>query len=143
MASLLVGRRDILKKLGQVRTIGLVGASSNPERPSYQVMAFLLQRGFEVVPVNPGQSGREILGRTVFAALADIDHPLDMVDVFRNSAAVPAIVDEVLHLAVLPRLLWLQLGIIHEEAARRAIAAGIDVVMDHCPAIELDSSHHG
>lgn len=143
MASLLVRRRDILEKLGQVRTIGLVGASSNPERPSYQVMAFLLQRGFDVVPVNPGQPGRKILGQTVFAALADIDHSLDMVDVFRNSAAVPAIVDEVLHLAALPKLLWLQLGVIHEEAARRAIAAGIDVVMDHCPAIELDNSHHG
>jgi len=143
MASLLVDHTDILKKLEQVRTIALVGASSRTERPSHRVMAFLLQQGFDVIPVNPGQAGRKIWGQTVAATLAEINHHIDMVDVFRNSEAVPAIVDEVLHLPALPKLLWLQLGVIHEGAACRTVAAGVDVVMNRCPAIELGGYHHG
>jgi len=137
MASLLVDRADILSKLAQIRTIAMVGASANSERPSHHVMALLLQKGFKVIPVNPGLAGQDILGQKVVACLAHINHPVDMVDIFRNSAAVPSIVDEVLALPVLPQLLWMQLGVIHEEAARHAVAAGIDVVMNRCPAIEL------
>jgi len=137
MASLIDQRANILKKLAQVKRIALLGASANAERPSHTVMAVLLAKGFEVIPVNPGLAGKKILGQTVVASLKEINLPVDMVDVFRNSAAVPGIVEEILQLPVVPKLLWLQLGIIHEAAAKQAIAAGVDVVMDHCPAIEL------
>lgn len=141
MASLIDHHDDILKKLAQIRRIALIGASANVKRPSHEVMAFLLSKGFEVIPVNPGLADKQILGQTVVASLADIDQPVDMVDVFRSSDAVPGIVDELLRLPVLPKLLWLQLGVVHEAAAERVIAAGVDVVMNHCPAIELGA--HG
>lgn len=122
--------------LTSVRTIALVGASPNEARPSHSVMRFLLAKGYKVIPVNPGQAGKQILGQTVYAHLADIPGPVDMVDVFRNSLAVPGLVDEVLALKALPQVIWMQLGVQHEEAARRAEAAGISVVMNRCPAIE-------
>ena len=128
---------DPVALLGRVRSIAIVGASPKPERPAHQVQAFLQERGHEVFPVNPGQAGGAILGRPVFARLADLPQPVDMIDVFRNAAQVPKLVDEILGLPWKPKVLWLQLGIVHEEAAERARAAGIAVVMNRCPKIEL------
>ncbi|MCX2696205.1 MULTISPECIES: CoA-binding protein [Ochrobactrum] len=125
--------RDILQS---VKTIALLGASPKPERPSNGVMKFLLNRGYHVIPVNPGQVGKTIHGQQVVAELADINEPVDMVDVFRASEALPGIVDEMMSLKHRPTVLWTQLDVVHEEAAKKAQAAGIKVVMDRCPAIE-------
>ncbi len=125
---------DILRS---VHRIALVGASPKPERPSHKVMAFLLSRGYEVFPVNPGQAGKEILGRRVHATLADIPESVDMVDIFRNSEAAGGVVDEALQLDPLPQVIWMQLGVRNDEAARRAEAAGLKVVMNRCPKIEI------
>lgn len=122
--------------LNSVRTIAVVGASANDVRPSYFVLKYLLGKGFSVFPINPGQAGKEILGRMTYARLADVPEPIDMVDVFRGSAAVPGVVDEVLRLDPLPKVIWMQLGVRHDEAAARAEAAGIKVVMNRCPKIE-------
>ncbi|WP_027143621.1 CoA-binding protein [Mesorhizobium sp. WSM3626] len=122
--------------LNAVKTVAMVGASANDVRPSYFVLKYLLAKGFSVFPINPGQAGKEILGRMTYARLADIPEPIDMVDVFRNAAAVPGIVDEVLALDPLPKVIWMQLGVRHDEAATRAEAAGIKVVMNRCPKIE-------
>ncbi|MEI9427321.1 CoA-binding protein [Mesorhizobium sp. Cs1299R1N3] len=122
--------------LNAVKTVAMVGASANDVRPSYFVLKYLLAKGFSVFPINPGQAGKEILGRMTYARLADIPEPIDMVDVFRNAAAVPGIVDEVLALDPLPKVIWMQLGVRHDEAAARAEASGIKVVMNRCPKIE-------
>ncbi|PBB28160.1 MULTISPECIES: CoA-binding protein [unclassified Mesorhizobium] len=122
--------------LNSVKTIAMVGASANDVRPSYFVLKYLLAKGFSVFPVNPGQAGKEILGRTTYARLADIPEPIDMVDIFRAATAVPGIVDEVLRLDPLPKVVWMQLGVRHDEAATRAESAGIKVVMNRCPKIE-------
>ncbi|RUU11959.1 CoA-binding protein [Mesorhizobium sp. M7A.T.Ca.TU.009.01.3.2] len=122
--------------LNSVKTIAMVGASANDVRPSYFVLKYLLAKGFSVFPINPGQAGKEILGRMTYARLADILEPIDMVDVFRAPAAVPGIVDEALRLDPLPKVIWMQLGVRHDEAAARAEAAGIKVVMNRCPKIE-------
>ncbi|PDQ19427.1 CoA-binding protein [Mesorhizobium sanjuanii] len=122
--------------LNSVKTIAMVGASANDVRPSYFVLKYLLAKGFSVFPINPGQAGKEILGRVVYARLADLPEPVDMVDVFRGPAAVPGVVDEVLRLDPLPKVIWMQLGVRHDEAAARAEAAGIKVVMNRCPKIE-------
>ena len=122
--------------LNSVRSVAIVGASANDVRPSYFVAKYLIDKGFEVYPVNPGQAGREILGRMTYAKLADVPVPIDMVDIFRPSAAVPAIIDEVLALDPLPRVIWMQLTVRHDEAAAKAEAAGIKVVMNRCPKIE-------
>ena len=122
--------------LNGVKTIAVVGASANDVRPSYFVTKYLIDKGFELFPVNPGQAGREILGRMTYARLADIPVAIDMVDVFRASDAVPGIVDEVLALDPLPKVLWTQLTVRHDAAAARAEAAGISVVMNRCPKIE-------
>ena len=122
--------------LNSVRRVAIVGASANDVRPSYFVAKYLIDKGFEVYPVNPGQAGREILGRMTYAKLADVPVPIDMVDIFRPSAAVPAIVDEVLALDPLPQVIWMQLTVRHDEAAAKAEAAGIKVVMNRCPKIE-------
>lgn len=118
-------------------TIALVGASPKPDRPSYGVMRFLLAQGYEVFPVNPGQAGKEILGRKVYANLADIPVAIDMVDVFRAPEYLMAVVDEALALAVPPKVIWGQLGVRNDEAASRAEQSGIKMVMDRCPAIEI------
>ncbi|MGH2342082.1 CoA-binding protein [Segnochrobactraceae bacterium EtOH-i3] len=123
--------------LAATRVIAVVGASPKPERPSYDVMRFLLSRGYRVIPVNPGQAGKEILGCPVVAALADIGEPIDMVDVFRTPDQVDGIVTELLALEPRPKTLWLQIDVIAPDAAARALAAGVDVVMDRCPKIEL------
>ncbi len=122
--------------LNSVRSIAVVGASANEVRPSFFVIKYLLGKGFSVIPVNPGQAGGKILGQTVYARLADIPEPVDMVDIFRASEAVPAIIDEVLALRPLPKVVWMQLTVRHDEAAARAEAAGIKVVMNRCPKIE-------
>ncbi|RUU37243.1 MULTISPECIES: CoA-binding protein [unclassified Mesorhizobium] len=122
--------------LNSVKTIAMVGASANDVRPSYFVLKYLLAKGFSVFPINPGQAGKEILGRTVYARLADLPEPVDMVDIFRASAAVPGVIDEILRLDPLPKVVWMQLGVRHDEAAVRAEAAGIKVVMNRCPKIE-------
>lgn len=125
--------RNILRS---VRTIALVGASPKPERPSNGVMKFLLDRGYHVIPVNPGQVGKVIHGQTVVAVLADINEPIDMVDVFHTSQSLPGIVDEIIALEHRPAVLWTQLGVMHEDAAKKAADAGVKVIMDRCPAIE-------
>ncbi|SES11529.1 CoA-binding protein [Rhizobium sp. NFR03] len=124
---------DILRS---TRTIALVGASANPERPSYRVMGFLLRKGYIVHPVNPGLADRQLQGRTVYARLADIPEPIDMIDVFRAADALPALVDEILALDPLPKAIWGQLSVRDDAAAKKAEARGIKVVMDRCPAIE-------
>lgn len=124
---------DILRK---VKTIALLGASPNSARPSNGVMRFLLSRGYHVIPVNPGQAGKEILGQTVYARLADIPEPIDMIDVFRAPEYLPAIVEEALAVKPLPSVIWGQLEIRDDRAAAAAEAAGIKVVMNRCPAIE-------
>ncbi|MER9961729.1 CoA-binding protein [Mesorhizobium sp. M0045] len=122
--------------LNSVKTIAMVGASANDVRPSYFVLKYLLGKGFSVFPINPGQAGKEILARMTYARLADVPEPIDMVDVFRGSVAVPGIVEEVLRLDPLPKVIWMQLGVRNDEAAARAEAAGIKVVMNRCPKIE-------
>ena len=122
--------------LNSVKTVAVVGASANEVRPSSFVMKYLLGKGFSVIPVNPGQAGGKILGQTVYAGLADIPVSVDMVDVFRASAAVPGIVEEALAMRPLPKVVWMQLGVRDDTAAAKAEAAGIKVVMNRCPKIE-------
>jgi predicted CoA-binding protein len=122
--------------LNSVKTIAMIGASPNDVRPSYFVLKYLLAKGFSVFPINPGHAGKEILGRTVYASLADLPQPVDMVDIFRASPAVPGIVEEVLKLDPLPKALWMQLGVRDDVAGARAEAAGMKVVMNRCPKIE-------
>ncbi len=119
-----------------VKTIAIVGASNNPARPSYIVTKYLAERGYDVVAVNPGLAGGEIVGRPVVARLADVPRPIDMVEIFRNSAAAGPIVDEALALDPKPRVIWMQLSVRNDEAAARAEAAGVQVVMNRCPKIE-------
>lgn len=128
---------EIERALTQSKTIALVGASANPDRPSNEVMAFLQARGYRVIPVNPGLGGKLIHGERVYEKLADIPEPIDMVDIFRNSDAAGAAVDEALNLTPLPKVIWMQLGVVNEEAAARARAKGLSVIMNRCPAIEL------
>lgn len=125
--------RHILKS---VHTIAVLGASPNDGRPSHGVMGFLLGKGYRVIPVNPGHAGKTILGQTVYAHLADIPEPIDMVDVFRAASQLHAVVDEVLALRPLPAVLWGQFTVRDDAAAARAEAAGIQVVMDRCPVTE-------
>jgi uncharacterized protein len=132
-----LGDDAIRQILTSVRTIAVVGASPNPARPSNDVLGVLIDRGFETFPVNPFHTGALIRGRPVSARVADVPAPIDMVDVFRNSAAAGGVVEEALRLDPLPRVIWMQLGVINEEAARRARATGVTVIMNRCPAIEL------
>jgi predicted CoA-binding protein len=122
--------------LNAVKTIAMVGASANSSRPSYFAFKYLLERGYRMIPVNPALAGRELLGRKVFATLADIDEPVDMVDIFRPARYARAIVEEALRMDPRPRVVWMQLGIRDDEAARLAEENGIKVVMNRCPKIE-------
>ena len=122
--------------LNTVKTIAMVGFSPNTSRPSYFVFKYFLERGTRVIPVNPGHAGKEVLGQKVYAKLADIPDPIDMVDIFRASEFVPGVVQEALALKPLPQVIWMQLEIRNDEAAALAEAAGIKVVMNRCPKIE-------
>lgn len=120
----------------QPRTIAVVGFSANPQRPSQGVSRFLKGKGHRIIPVNPGLAGQTFLGETVRASLAEIDEPVDMVDVFRASANLPGVVDDVLAMPHPARVLWTQLDVRHPEAEAKARDAGLTVVVDRCPHIE-------
>jgi predicted CoA-binding protein len=122
--------------LNSVKSIAIVGASANDVRPSFFVTKYLIDKGFNVFPVNPGQAGKEILGRPVYGSLAEVPWPIDMVDIFRAANAVPPIVDEILALDPLPKVIWMQLTVRNDDAAFKAEAVGIKVVMNRCPKIE-------
>ena len=122
--------------LQSVKTIAMVGASAKDVRPSFLAMKYLLGKGYAVTPVNPGQAGKTLLGQFTYARLADVPHPIDMVDVFRGSSALPSIVEEILALEHRPSVLWAQLTVRNDAAARTAEAAGLKVVMNRCPKIE-------
>src|SRR4051795_1741611 len=122
--------------LNTVKTIAMVGISPKENRPSYFAFKYLLERGYRMIPVNPGQAGGEILGQKVYAKLADIPEPVDMVDIFRASQYAIGIVKEALALKPRPQVIWMQLGVRNDEAARLAEEAGLKVVMNRCPKIE-------
>ena len=119
-----------------VRTIAVVGVSANEARPSWFVFKYLGGRGFHMIGVNPGLAGKPLLGQPVYASLADIPEPVDMIDIFRNSEAAAAIVDEALAMRPLPTVIWMQLSVRNDPAAAKAEAAGLKVVMNRCPKIE-------
>lgn len=122
--------------LHSVKVIAMVGASSNVVRPSYLVMQYLLSKGYDIIPVNPGLAGQELQGKMVYGRLKDIPRTIDMVDIFRNSDAAGAFVDEALTLTPLPSVIWMQLSVRNDEAAARAESAGVKVVMNRCPKME-------
>jgi predicted CoA-binding protein len=122
--------------LNTVKTIAMVGASDKTNRPSYFAFKYLLERGYRMIPVNPGQAGQTMLGQKIYARLADIPEPIDMVDIFRGSQYALAIVREALALEPRPRVIWMQLGVRNDEAAALAEASGLQVVMNRCPKIE-------
>ena len=119
----------------QVKRIALVGASAKPERPSHRVMQFLLDEGYEVLPINPGLAGQNLLGQTVYASLADLPTSVDMADIFRDAASLPEVTQDVVA-AGIPAM-WTQLGVVHSEAEHAALDAGLQLVVDRCPAIEI------
>jgi len=130
---------ELIKRiLRSTKTIAMVGASGNEMRPSYFAMKYLLDKGYLIDPINPGMAGKQILGRKVYANLAEVPGPIDMVDIFRTSDAAPGIVREALkekdRLGL--KTIWMQLGVISEEAEALAREAGLEVIMDRCPKIE-------
>ncbi len=122
--------------LNNVKTIAMVGASPVNVRPSYFAFKYLAQRGYDMIPVNPGQVGKNLMGKPFVASLADIDRPIDMIDIFRNSDAALQLVKDALTLNPLPKVIWMQLGVRNDEACALAEAAGLQVVMNRCPKIE-------
>ena len=126
---------DIAELLMNARTIAMVGASDRPNRPSYGVMNFLQNRGYRVLPVNPQITGEHVLGEFVWRELAQIGVPIDIVDIFRRPDAVDEAVEQAIFVGA--KAVWMQIGVINEEAAARAEAAGLKVVMDRCPKIEI------
>lgn len=127
---------DLIRELlTHSKVIALVGASPKPERASYRVMGFLLDHGYDVIPVNPLKVGQQIHGKMVLGSLSEIEQPIDMVDIFRNSDAAAEVVDEAIIVGA--KSIWMQLGVINHDAAHKAQAAGLKVVMDRCPKIEL------
>ncbi len=130
--------QDIMKILRETSAIAMVGASSRWTRPSYFAMKYLLDKGYKVIPINPREAGSELLGQTVYASLAEAPGPFEMVDIFRNSDAAGETVDEAIALAEEKgiKVVWMQLGVRNDEAAERAEAAGLTVIMDRCPKIE-------
>ncbi len=127
--------QTIREVLTRTQRIALVGASDRPERPSYGVMKYLLDQGYEVIPVSPKLAGKTLLGQQGYASLADVPGKIDMVDVFRNSEVAWGVAQEAI--AVGAKTLWLQLGVINEQAAVLAQDAGMTVIMDRCPKIEI------
>lgn len=122
--------------LNTVKTIAMVGVSANTSRPSYFAFKYLLERGYRVIPVNPGLAGQNLLGRMAYATLLDIPEPVDMVDVFRASQHVVPVVTQALQMQPRPQVIWMQLGVRNDEAAQLAEANGLKVVMNRCPKIE-------
>ncbi len=122
---------DVLK---DAKTVAMVGASANWNRPSFFAMKYMQQKGFRIIPVNPGVAGQAILGETVMANLDEIDEPIDMVDIFRNSEAAGSITDDAIKVGT--KIVWMQLGVRNDDAAKRAEDAGLRVVMNRCPKIE-------
>ena len=122
--------------LNTVKSIAMVGASEKENRPSYFAFKYLLERGYNMIPINPGHAGEDLLGRRIYARLADVTEPIDMVDIFRASRYALPIVEEALALQPRPQVIWMQLGIRNDEAAALAEANGLKVVMNRCPKIE-------
>jgi uncharacterized protein len=122
--------------LNTVKTMAMVGVSANTSRPSYFAFKYLLERGYRMIPVNPALGGQELLGRKVYAGLSEIPEPVDMVDIFRAPRYALAIVEEALALSPRPQVIWMQLGIRNDEAAKLAEASDLKVVMNRCPKIE-------
>ena len=125
--------RSILKS---AKRIALVGASDNPSRPSYFVFKYLSERNYDVIPVNPARVGQNLLGKPFISSISEIEGPIDMVEVFRNSEAAMPIVEDALRLDPLPKVIWMQLGVRNDEAAALAEAKGVTVIMNRCPKIE-------
>ncbi len=126
---------DLIRRiLSETKVIAMVGASANWVRPSFFAMKYLQEKGYRVIPVNPREAGKEILGETVYASLRDIPEPIDMVDCFRAADAIPAIAEEAVESGA--KVLWMQLGIRHEAAAAMAAEAGLTVIQNRCPKIE-------
>src|SRR6201991_3272564 len=122
--------------LNNVKTIAMVGASAMNTRPSYFAFKYMAERGYDMIPINPGQAGKSLLGKPFVASLADIGRPVDMIDIFRNSSQIMPVVEAALKLAPLPKAIWMQLGGRDDAAAEKAEAAGLKVVMNRCPKIE-------
>lgn len=128
---------DFLKSvLTRTKSVAVVGVSLNPVRPSYYVARYLGLKGYKVIPINPMHAGKQLFGQTVLASLSEIEGPVDMVDIFRRSEAVPDIVDETLAHVTGVQTIWMQICVEHAEAAAKAEAQGIDVIQDRCPKIE-------
>ncbi|MDE0780751.1 MAG: CoA-binding protein [Alphaproteobacteria bacterium] len=126
---------QIRRILSDVNTVAMVGASTNWNRPSYFAMKYMQDKGYRVIPVNPGSAGQTLLGEEVVASLKNITGPVDMVDIFQRSERVPPIVDEAIEIAA--KIVWMQLTVRHDEAAKKAEDAGLTVIMDRCPKIEF------
>ncbi len=126
---------QIRRILRDTNVIAMVGASTNWNRPSYFAMKYLQVKGFRIIPVNPRAAGEELLGETVYASLKDIPDPVEMVDIFQRADRVPAVVDEAIEIGA--AIVWMQLTVRHDEAAKKAEAAGLTVIMDRCPKIEF------
>ena len=126
---------QIRRILRDTNVIAMVGASTNWNRPSYFAMKYLQEKGFRIIPVNPRAEGEILLGETVYANLKDIPEPIEMVDIFQRADRVPAVVDEAIEIGA--KIIWMQLTVRHDEAAKKAEAAGLTVIMDRCPKIEF------
>ncbi|WP_035346247.1 MULTISPECIES: CoA-binding protein [Dickeya] len=126
---------ELINVLSSVKTVAVVGASEKPNRPSYGVMAYLIEQGYRVIPVSPRLAGQTVLGQLAYASLEEIAEPVDMVDVFRQSDAAFDVAQSAI--AVGAKVLWLQIGVINEAAAVLAHSAGLAVIMDRCPKIEI------
>lgn len=131
----LTADQDIAALLTNAKLIAMVGASDRADRPSYGVMRFLLSKGYRVIPVNPQLAGQSIHGQPVVATIAEIDEPIDIVDIFRNSAAAGAVIDDAIGAGA--GAVWTQLGVFNDEGVARAEAAGMKAVVNRCPAIEI------
>ena len=125
----------IAQLLLQAKRIALIGASAKPERPSHRVMQFLLDEGYEVLPINPGLAGQRLLGQQVYASLADLPTRVDMADIFRDAASLPVVTQAVVAAGV--PAMWTQLRVVHSQAEQTAVSAGLQLVVDRCPAIEI------
>ena len=135
LGDILMRDQEIAEILTSIKTIALVGASDRKDRPSYEVMEYLIHQGYQVIPVSPKLAGQQLLGQLVYGQLSDIPYPIDMVDVFRNAEAAVGVAQEAA--AIKAKVLWLQKGVISEEAQKIALQAGLQFVMDKCPKQEI------